>query len=136
LIDRKCFVLNALKCFGILYLSVRKVMVLEGSMKGKHLVITCTLTMSSQEIPIHALINCRATGIAFRDQDFAYHRQIILHQLKEKTQVEVIDGRPIQSEVISNINLVDIKIQDHFEPLPMSITKSRYFPVIPGIPSL
>jgi len=65
LIDRKRFVLTALKYFGILYLSVRKVMVLEGSTKGKHLVITCTLTMHSQEIPIHALINCGATGIAF-----------------------------------------------------------------------
>jgi hypothetical protein len=78
LADRKSFVLNALKCFGILRLSVSKVEVLEGSIEGKHLVITCPLTVNNQEIPMHALIDCGATGIAFMDQDFARHHQIPL----------------------------------------------------------
>jgi hypothetical protein len=52
--------------------------VLEGSMEGKHLVITCSLTVNHQEIPMHALIDCGATGIAFMDQDFARHHQIPL----------------------------------------------------------
>jgi len=81
-VDSKSFVLNALKCFGISRLSVSKVEVLEGSMEGKYLVITCTLTMNNQEIPTHALIDCGATGIAFSDQDFVCHHQIPLQELQ------------------------------------------------------
>ena len=73
MLDGKSFALNALKCFGILRLSFSKVEVLEGSMEGKHLVITCSLTVNNQEIPTHALIDCGATGIAFMDEDFARH---------------------------------------------------------------
>jgi len=57
-VDSKSFVLNALKCFGISRLSVSMVEVLEGSMEGKHFVITCTLTVNNQEIATHALIDC------------------------------------------------------------------------------
>ena len=78
MVDRKSFVLNDLKCFGISCLSVSKVEVLEGSMEGKHLVITCTLTVNNDEIPIHALIDCGATGIAFMDQHFGHLHQIPL----------------------------------------------------------
>ena len=83
-VDSRSGVLNALKCFRISRLSVSKVEVLEGSMEGKHLVITRTLTVKNQEIPTHAPINCGATGIASMDQDFARHHQIPLQQLKEK----------------------------------------------------
>jgi hypothetical protein len=78
LVDGKSFVLNALKCLGISRLSVSKVEVLEGSMEGKHLVITCSLTVNNEEIPKHPLIDCGATGIGFMDQDFPRHRQIPL----------------------------------------------------------
>ena len=97
LVDGKSFVLNAFKCFGISRLPVSKVEILEGSMDGKHLVITCSLTVNDPEIPTHALIDCGATGIAFMDQDFSRHHQIPLQEMKEKRQVEVIDGRPIES---------------------------------------
>jgi len=55
-------------------------------------IITCMWTVNNQEIPTHALIDCRATGIAFMDQDVACHYQIPLPELQEKRQVEVIDG--------------------------------------------
>jgi hypothetical protein len=65
LVDGKTFVLNALKCFGISRLSVSKAEVLEGSMEGKHLVKTCSLTENIQEIPTNALIDCGVTGIVW-----------------------------------------------------------------------
>jgi hypothetical protein len=136
LVDGKSFVSNALKCFGILQLSVSKVEVFEGSMEGKHLVITCSLTMNNQEIPTYALIDCRATGIAVMDQDFARHHQIPLQELKEKKQVEVIDGRPIESGDITHIAKVAMKIQEHKEQLPMFITKLGHYPIVFGIPWL
>jgi len=110
--------------------------VLEGSMEGKHLVITCSLTVNNQEIPTHALIDCGATGIAFMDQDFARHHQIPLQELKEKKQVEVIDGRPIESGDITHIAKVGMKIQEHKEQLPMFITKLGHYPIVLGIPWL
>jgi hypothetical protein len=136
LVDGNSFVLNALKCFGISRLSVSKVEVLEGSMEGKHLVITCALTVNNQEIPTHALIDCGATGIAFMDQDFARHHQIPLQRLKKKTQVEVIDGRPIESGDITHIAKVGRQIQEHKEQLPMFITKLGHYPIVLGIPWL
>ena len=84
MVDGKSFVLNALKCFGISRLSVSKVEVLEGSMEGKHLVITCTLTVNNQEIPTHALIDYGATGIAFMDHDFAHHHDRPLQDVRRK----------------------------------------------------
>jgi predicted aspartyl protease len=134
LVDGKSFVLNALKCFGISRLSVSKVEVLEGSMEGKHLVITCTLTVNNQEITTHALIDCGATGIAFMDQDFACHHQIPFQELKEKRQVEVINGRPIESGDITHIAKVSMKMEDHKDQLLMFVTKLGHYPIVLGTP--
>ena len=112
-VDGKSFVLNALRCFGISRLSVSKLEVLEGSMEGKHLVITFTLTVNNQEISTHALIDCGATGIAFMDQDFARHHQIPLQEVNEKRQVKVIDGRPIESVYITHGTKVGMTIRNH-----------------------
>ena len=136
MVDGKSFDLNVLKCFGISRLSVSKVEVLEGSMEGKHLVITCTLTVNNQKIPTHVLIDCGATGIAFMDQDFARHHQIPLQELKEKKQVEVIDGRPIESGDITHIAKVGMNIQKHEEQLPMFNTRLGHYPIVLGIPWL
>jgi len=121
-VDVKSFLLNALKCFGISRLSVSKVEVLEGSMEGKHLVITCTLTVNNQEIPTPALIDCRATGIAFMDQDFARHHRIPVQELQEKQQVRFIDRRPIESGDFIHVANVGMMIKDHKEQLPMFVT--------------
>ena len=82
--------------------------------------------MNNQEIPTHVLINCGATGIAFLDQDFARHHQIPLKEWKEKRQVEVVDGRPIESGDIMHIAKVGMMIQDHKEQLPMFVTRLGY----------
>jgi hypothetical protein len=122
LIDKKSVDLNALQCFGISWFSISKVDVLAGSMEGKHLVITCSLTIQDQVIQTHALIDCGATGIAFMDQDFARHHNVPLKELKEKRQVEVIDGRTIESGDITNLADVGMNIQDHKERIPMFVT--------------
>jgi predicted aspartyl protease len=61
-------------------------------MDGNHLVVTCTLSLDSKEIPTHALIDCGATGYAFIDQDFANHQHLPLRPLKTPRALEVIDG--------------------------------------------
>jgi hypothetical protein len=134
LADRKGFVLNASKSFRISQLSVSKVEVLEGLMEGsmeeKRLVITCTLTVNGLEIPTHALTDCGATGIALMDQDFACHHHILRQELKERKQIEVIDGRSIVAGDIRHIANGGMKLQDHGEQLPMCITKLEQYPIV------
>lgn len=112
-IDNKSFVINAIKCFGIWCLSVSRIEVTEGSMEGKHFVITRTLTMNSQDIPTYVLIDCNAPGIAFVVQDFARHDQMPLKELLEKLKVQVIDRRPVESGNTTHIAKTEMAIQDH-----------------------
>jgi hypothetical protein len=102
-------------------------------MDGKHLVITGTLTVSYREIPTQALIECRATGIGFINQDFALNHQIPIQELKHKKQVEVIARSPIESEDITHIAKLGMKIQDHGEQLPTLVTKLGHYPIGCGI---
>ena len=90
--------------------------------------------MNSQQIPNDAPIDCRATSIAFLDEDFARHHQITLQQHKEEKRVDVIDGIPIESGDITHIAKVGIKIHDHREQLPMFITKLWHYRIFLGIP--
>jgi len=68
-------------------------------MEGKHLVITCSLTIHDQVIQTHALIDCGATGIAFMDQDFARHHEIPLKELKEKDKWKLSMDEPSNQEI-------------------------------------
>ena len=102
-------------------------------MEGKHLVITCTLTVNNQEIPTHVLIDCGAMGIAFMDQNFLRHHQIPLQELKEQKQIEVFDGRLIESGDITHIAKFGMKIQNHGEQLTMFVTNLGHYPIDLGI---
>jgi hypothetical protein len=102
-------------------------------MEGKHLVITCTLTVNNQEIPPHALIDCRAMGIAFIVQEFPCHHPIPLHKLEEKKQVEVIDARLIESGDITHVTKVGMLIRYNEEQLPMIVMRLGHYPIILGI---
>jgi len=70
------------------------------------------------------------------DQDFACHHHIPLQELKERQQVKVIDGRPIQSGDITHIAKVGMVIQDHKDQLPMFVMKLGHYPIVLGIPWL
>jgi hypothetical protein len=89
--------------------------------------------VNNQEIPTHALIECGATVIAFMNQDFACLHQIPLRELKEKKQVNVLDGRSIQSGDITHIAKVGIKLWNLGEQLPIFVTKLGHCPIVLGI---
>ena len=107
--------------------------VLEGSTEGKHLVITCSLTVNNQEIATLALMDCRATRIACMVQDFARHHHIPPLDMREEKEVQVIDRRPIESGDNMHIAKVGMKIQEYKEQLPMFITKLGHYPFVLGI---
>jgi hypothetical protein len=106
----------------------------EGSMDGNHLVMTCTLSLNNKEIPTHALIDCRATGYTFIDQDFVDHHQLSPHPLRTPRALEVIDGRKISSGDITHMVEAQLSIQEHQERLTMFVTKLGHYPIVLGIP--
>ena len=77
----------------------------EGSMEGDHLVVACQLACSDSPtsvIPTHALVDNGATGYVFIDKDFARQHQLPLTPLRNTRQLEVIDGRPVSSGLITH----------------------------------
>jgi hypothetical protein len=83
-----------------------------------------------------ALTDCRATGIALMDHDFAHRHQIRRQKVNKRRQVTVIDGRGIESGDIMHIAMVAMKIKNHKEQLPMYIMKLEHYPIVLGIPGL
>jgi predicted aspartyl protease len=108
----------------------------EGSMDGKHLVMTCTLSLNGKEIPTHALIDCGVTGYAFIDQDFANRHELPLRPLKTPHVLDVIDGRKISSGDITRLTEAHLSIHEHHKKLPMFVTKLGHYPIVLGIPWL
>jgi hypothetical protein len=86
--------------FPISSTTVKDIAIKEGLIDRKYLIIICTLSLNSKVIPTHALIDCRATGYAFIDQDFANHHQLSLYPLKTAPTLKVINR--------GNISLGDI----------------------------
>jgi hypothetical protein len=122
--------------FPISSSAVKNIAIEDGSIDGNHLIVTCTLSLDSKEIPTHALINCGATGYAFVDQDFANYHYLPLHPLKTPCTLEVIDGWKISSGDITYIAEGHLSIQEYWEKLPMFITKLGHYPIVLGIPWL
>jgi hypothetical protein len=89
--------------FSISSTAVKDTAIEEGSMDGNHLIITCTLSLNTKEIPTHALIDCGAAGYAFIDQDFANCHKLPLCPLKTPHGLEVIDAWNIFSGNITHI---------------------------------
>jgi hypothetical protein len=64
----------------------------EGSIDANHLVMAYALSLNYKEIHTYALIDCRAMGYAFIDQDFTNHHQLLPCPLETPHALEVIDG--------------------------------------------
>jgi hypothetical protein len=122
--------------FGISQFSIQSAEIKESSMESKHLVVKCSLKIEDKIIDTHALIDCVATGIAFIDKDFVRHHQIQEKELKDPRELEVIDGRPIESGAITTMAKLDLGIRGHQEQLPMFVTKLGHYPIVLGLPWL
>jgi predicted aspartyl protease len=85
----------------------------ERGMHGKHLLVTCTLSLNNYKIPTHTLIDCGATGYAFIDKDFTELHQLPLYNLKTLRALEVIDGWKISLGDITHLAKAQLHIQEH-----------------------
>ena len=82
---------------------------------GHHLIIKCTIEDPPRRLDTHALVDCGATGYAFIDKDYASQHNLPLYTLKDPRQLEVIDGRPIDSGDITHITKIGLDINGHRE---------------------
>jgi hypothetical protein len=80
-----------LSIFSISSVAVKDIVIEEGSMDRKYLLITCFISHGDQEIQTYALIDCGATSYTFIDEDFACHHQLPLCPIKNPHTLKVID---------------------------------------------
>jgi hypothetical protein len=115
---------------------VKDAAIKEGSIDGNHLVMTCTLSLNTKDIPTYTLIDCGATGYAFIDQDFANHYKLPLCPMKTPHALEVIDGHKTFLGDITYIVEAYLSIREHCERLPIFVIKLSHYLIILDIPWL
>ena len=103
-------------------------------MEGDHLVVACQLARDPLSVVAsYALINNGATGFAFMDEDFARRHQFPLIPLKQPRTLEVIDGRPIASRMITHLVRAKLQIRHHVEDAFFFVTRLGHYPLVLGI---
>ena len=106
-------------------------------MDGGHIVVLVKLdNKSNKTFSSYALIDCGATGYAFVDEEFVRNHNLPLYKLKTPRSLEVIDGRPIESGLITHLTRLRMSIDSHQEDIPMFVTKLGHYPVVLGLPWL
>ena len=122
--------------FSISSLSLQSQVLKEELLDGGHIVISVELNDVSNYISSYALVDCGATGYAFVDEEFGCNHNLPLFKLKTPHCLKVIDGRPIESGLITHLSRVQMTINGHKENIPMFVTKLRHYPIVLGLPWL
>ena len=104
------------------------------SLKGNHLILSCTLFNDNDTINSYSMIDCDASEKAFIDFFFVQFHKIPLLLLHQPCTVTVVNGCVISSEVITHFVRVSLVIDNHIEITDMFIIKLSHYLVILGIP--
>jgi hypothetical protein len=105
-------------------------------METKHLVVKFWLKIEDKIIDTHTFINCRDNRIAFIDKDIVHHDQFKEQELNKLRELEVIDGRHIESGTITTMAKLNLGIRGRHKQLPAFITKLGNYPIVLGLPWL
>ena len=108
----------------------------EKEMEGKHLVVSCTLASNNSSFPSITLVDSGATGFGFIDGNFVRHQSIPQSPLTNPRSLEVIDGRPINSGIITHYVEIPMRIGTHEEKARLFVTQLGHYPIVLGIPWL
>jgi len=123
---------SPLSALCISSLSLQSNVLEEDRMDGNHIVISVELN-DGILLPTYALVDCGATGYAFVDEEFARDHNLPLFKLKQPCSLEVIDGRPVESGMITYLTKVEMNINNHREIIPMFITKLGHYSLVLGL---
>ena len=105
----------------------------EESLDENHIIISTQIQDESSLISTHVLVDCGATGFAFIDKEFAYDHNFPLFKLKKPCCLEVINGRPIESGLITHITKLKMTITSHQERIPLFVTKLGHYSIVLGL---
>ena len=89
------------------------------SLDENHIIISTQIQDESSLISTHALIDCGATGFAFIDEEFARDHNFLLFKLKKPRCLEVINGGPTESDLITHMTKLKMTIAGHQEKIPL-----------------
>ena len=73
------------------------------------------------------------TGYLFVDEEFAYNHEFPLYKLKKPCCFKVIDGKPIESSLITHMTKLHMVIASHSRLILLFVTKSGYYPIVLGL---
>jgi hypothetical protein len=96
--------------------------------------VKCLLKIGNKLIDAHTVIDCGGTGKAFVYKDFVHHHKLKVKELRESGQLEVIDGRPNESETILTMGKLNLGIRSHKEHLPVFVTKLGHYSIMLQLP--
>ena len=97
-----------------------------------HLIVPCTLA----GIVSQAMIDSGATGYSFVDESFAHDQQMTLIPLRHARDVQMFDGSPPISGMITHVVRGQLSLDQHTETTFFFVTKLSGYEVILGIPWL
>ena len=100
---------------------------MEESLDENHIVISTQIQDKSSLISTHILVDCGATGFAFIEEEFAHDHTFPLFKLKKPHCLEVIDGKPIESGLITHITKLKMTIAGYQEKIPLFVTKLGWY---------
>ena len=104
------------------------------SLKGDHLILSCTLSNSNDTINAYFMIDCDAFRKAFIDFSFVQFHKIPLLSLHQPCTVTVVNGHVTSSEIITHFVRVPLIIDNHIEITDMFIIKLSHYLIILRIP--
>ena len=109
----------------------------ERELEGDHLVVACQLARDpSSVVSSYARIDNSVTGFAFMDEDFARRHLFLQIPLKQPRTLEVIDGRPIASGMLTHLVRAKLQIRHHVEDAFFFVTRLGHYLLVLGIPWL
>jgi len=106
----------------------------ECELEVQHLFVAAMHRNSGHSIQTSTIFDTGVMGFAFIDENFVCQHKFPHYNLNPPRDLEVIDGRPIESSQITHIIKIFCQIQDHTETLPAFITKLGHFSLVVRIP--
>ena len=102
----------------------------ESQLERNYLVVDCTV---NNEIGSLALIDCGATGLTFIDEQFVSQQNLPRHRLRVPRALQVIDGRPVSSGNIIELDRIPLNIGGHIEDIAAFVASLGQYPLVLGI---
>ena len=105
----------------------------EELLDGNYIVITTQFKNDFSSINTYVLVDCGTTGYTIIDKEFAHNHEFPLYKLKKPYCLKLINGRCIESGLITHMTKLPIIIASHSELILLFVTKLGHCPIVLGL---